>query len=197
LLYIFGCKLIPGGLKLSLISNLFSGESKPVAVAAVQPVVERPVSKPTPVSIEKTPVRPMGVVVRRPAVITKTQTAAIQASVKPRVDQSEQLRNTINLWAASWTAQDVEAYLSFYADSFRPAIGTAAKWRAQRRIRLKKPKYIRIDLDDIKLTNIAENNATIEFVQRYESNIYKDRTRKRLDLVLRNGQWKIRREVSI
>ena len=93
----------PGKLKvkLSLISNLFSGESKPMAVAAAQPTVERPVSKPKASSAEKTPVQPMDIVERSPAVRTKTQSAITPASVKPIVDQSEQLRKTIRLWVRS------------------------------------------------------------------------------------------------
>jgi len=181
----------PGKLKvkLSLISNLFLAETKSMTVAEAKPAAKPSLSR------SKVPVQPEGTVKR--AAIAADMPVSKPVSVKQKVDQSVLVRSTINSWAASWSAQDVSAYLSHYADSFKPAKGSAKHWRAQRHARLKKPKYIRVVLENIKLVKIAEKSASVELTQTYESNTYRDKSRKRFDLILANGQWKINREVSI
>jgi len=175
--------------KLSLIGNLFMEEAQASSevVAASAPVKQRPVSKPVAV-VTKPPVAV------RPA-ITETASKPVRAS--SQLNHRALITKTIQSWASAWSAQDVAAYLSYYADSFKPARGSASKWRAQRHARLTKPKYIRIALDKIKWLKIGEKDAKIELVQTYESNTYRDKSRKRFDLVRVNGQWKINREVSI
>ena len=112
-------------------------------------------------------------------------------------DQADKVTDTIKAWAKAWSNKDVEGYLSYYADSFRPARGSVAKWRSQRKVRITKPKYIRVGLTDIKLVQLDTSSARVELTQTYESNTYQDVSRKRLDLVLSGGKWKIAREISI
>ena len=183
--------------KLSLIDNLFleepqapaktSPEKVTVAAASVKPArVAAPASKPAP---EKQSV---------------TRAAMATAESKPagsrKVNQEQaasMVTNTIKAWAQAWSDKDVEGYLSYYADNFKPARGTAARWRSERKLRLTKPRYIRVGLTEIKLVQLGDRAARVELVQTYESNTYQDVSRKRLDLVLSDGKWKITREISI
>jgi len=178
--------------KLSLIGNLFMEEPeiKPEVVAAAQPVIKQPAAKPASAGIIK---RAAPAAIAKPAVTPQPR----PVTKKPAIDHQALITKTIQSWASAWSAQDVDAYLSHYADSFTPAMGSASKWRAQRHIRLTKPKYIRVALEKVKLLSISKNRARIELIQTYESNTYKDQSRKRMDLLLVNGQWKINREVSI
>jgi len=176
--------------KLSLISNLFmeETEARPEVVAAAQVVKQQAViSKPEPAKA----------VAVKPVTASRPRPASKPIRAVPDVDHQALITSTIKSWASAWSKQDVAAYLSYYADSFKPARGSASKWRAQRQARLTKPKFIRISLDKIKLLKINEKSARIELVQTYESNTYKDKSRKRFNMVLVNGQWKINREVSI
>ena len=184
--------------KLSLIGDLFTDESKakPQVVAAAKPV--QPAARPTPIVKKSEPIKtvatkpvPVKPVITRPVAISKPLQSMPDADHKALITQAMQS------WASAWSAQDVDAYLSHYAETFKPATGSLSKWRMQRHIRLAKPAYIRIALDELKLLTLSKNRARIEVVQTYESNTYKDQSRKRFDLLLVNGQWKINREVSI
>ena len=187
--------------KLSLISNLFTEEP-----AGQPPMVASAASSASTANNTSNPAAPAVGVIKRPESVAVTRPAAKPVEKRPTarpvisqpsVDQASLINSTIKSWASAWSAQDVTAYLSHYADSFKPARGSASSWRKQRKDRLTKPSFIRVGLDNIRLVKINEKSARIELIQTYESNTYKDKTRKRLDLVLQEGKWKINREVSI
>jgi len=47
--------------------------------------------------------------------------------------QSNIAINLVKAWARSWAAQDVDAYVSYYAVNFRPSSGLSnQQWREQR-----------------------------------------------------------------
>ena len=163
--------------KLSLISNLFHDESKyTIAARAPLPVVRRPA--------------PAKVVASKP-VVTKL------SSPVPAAEPSARLIKTLHAWAAAWSAQDVDRYLSHYAGSFKPARGSVTKWRLQREERLLRPAFIRVGLRDIKVVKMNKTTARLELMQSYESNTYQDESAKRFDLILEDGGWRINRERGI
>ena len=168
--------------KLSLIQDLFSPAPRNQEVAkAKEPT--KPVAKPVAPTIEAAPV-----------VAAKAEPAVPAKPQATPVDTKETIMNTVQAWAAAWSARDPAAYLAFYdADFVTPADMDRAAWEAQRSERLRKPDFIKVDLDYIKV-NVEDKTATVRFLQRYESNTFKSKDRKTLTLVNKNGTWKIQEE---
>jgi tetratricopeptide (TPR) repeat protein len=110
----------------------------------------------------------------------------------------QQVIDSLQAWAAAWSAQAVDLYLSFYHRDFKPLRGLKrAAWEAQRRTRLNNPTWIQVQLDDIKIEMTAENHARVTLVQSYKSNGYQDKTRKQILLAQSGNGWRIVKEHSI
>jgi len=131
-----------------------------------------------------------------------TQTPAEPMTVTPQqpIETAANERRTlaegaVRSWAAAWSAQDVDGYLSAYSSSFRPESGSRATWAAQRRERVAKPSYIQVDISNLTI-DVNGELATATFRQAYASGNYRDEVTKTLELGWENGQWKIRREFS-
>ena len=107
------------------------------------------------------------------------------------------LVTVVKLWAQQWSAKDVEGYLSAYADDFRPPDGSSrSTWAAQRRDRIRKPRFIRVELAGIKVRFLNDQYAQVNFKQSYQSESFKDNVDKTLLLRLQNGRWVIAEETS-
>lgn len=100
-------------------------------------------------------------------------------------------------WAARWSAQDVEGYLSFYATDFTPGRGLSLnQWRAQRRQRLTRPSFIKVGLSDVEVVFYGNEHAQVSFNQSYQSDTYRDRGQKTLLMKNVSGNWRIVEERS-
>ena len=125
-------------------------------------------------------------------VIDETSQSVI-ATVKPEKGDS-----FLRRWAEAWSSQEVEDYLTFYADQFIPPGGrTRQVWEAQRQDRLAKPDNITVTLEDFKLRAQVNGNLTVEVIQNYKSDLLADRTQKIFDFKPTESGWKILRERSL
>lgn len=98
---------------------------------------------------------------------------------------------TIQDWAAAWSARDVASYLSFYSANFSTPKGMSrADWEAQRKQRLTSPSSIRVDVYDLTVARKG-TQATVDFKERYQSNLLKTTVSKQLTLQQEAGAWKI------
>jgi hypothetical protein len=113
----------------------------------------------------------------------------------------------VKRWAGAWERRDVTAYAAAYEANFRGA-GTAAvasssaAWRAQRRERILSKRNIEVVLEDIQVSvqrgaPTDTPKANVRFLQRYRGDALRSISRKRLGMVLRDGAWLIREEVSL
>ena len=101
-------------------------------------------------------------------------------------------------WAAAWSRQDVDAYLSHYVEGFRPESGASHPvWRDQRRERLMRPSSISVEISELEVIPQDAQHVQARFVQDYRANHYRDRVSKRLDLMLEGDEWIIVRELSL
>jgi len=117
----------------------------------------------------------------------------VMVTVEPETGDS-----FLRRWAEAWSNQEVEDYLTFYADQFiSPGGRTRQVWEAQRRDRLAKPANITVTLEDFKLKPQANGNLTVEVIQNYKSDLLTDRTQKIFDLQSTESGWKILRERSL
>ena len=129
----------------------------------------------------------------------KTSAVVTEMAVEPLAnEEAERVLRTIHDWAQAWSDQDVDRYLTFYASNFNPADGTnRSQWAAVRRVRLRKPGFIRIGIDTPKIELQANQRVRATFVQSYQSDSYGDRVRKTLLLAMKAGEWKIIGEATI
>ncbi len=95
-------------------------------------------------------------------------------------------------WARAWSERRVEDYLACYSEDFQPARGMGlGEWRALRRTRLKRPRFIELDLADLEVEIESLNRARVSFSQTYRSDSYRDKVGKTLILSREDEVWRI------
>lgn len=116
------------------------------------------------------------------------------ASLEPAPESAEDF---MSRWAAAWSAQDVDLYLSFYGEDFVPPAGMKrGTWEQQRQVRIAKPQSIVVDISAVVVEERGDG-ARVELVQGYKSDVFADRTRKIFDLKRSGQEWSIVRERSL
>lgn len=124
------------------------------------------------------------------------------APEKPAYPEKEadisEVEESVMAWARAWSAQDSEAYLSFYSGAFDPPknLGSTA-WANQRKKRLLAPTFIRIKLSQMESAALDNKFVSVSFKQHYTSDRYSDTTRKLLLLKNEEGLWRILQESEI
>lgn len=105
----------------------------------------------------------------------------------------EALFETVDLWAAAWSDQNVTQYLANYSDDFAvPGRQSRRTWEALRRTRLTRPRYINLDIEYQRFELVETNVVDVFFRQTYSSNTYSDLTDKVIRLRKEDGtDWKI------
>ncbi|GAB4290958.1 MAG: hypothetical protein Kow0096_04750 [Thiohalomonadaceae bacterium] len=185
-----------------------------VAVAAPQaapvpPVASAPRPAPAPVPAPAAPAAPViepAPVVAEPAPVPEPAVAAAPtaapAAKEPAVPEvPEALRlavvTALQGWAQAWSQQNVEAYLAYYDAAYVPEGMARHAWEDERRTRLSRPAWIKVELEDVQVAAPAPDAVVVDLRQRYASPGYKDTTLKRMTLALRDGNWMITSETSL
>jgi tetratricopeptide (TPR) repeat protein len=185
--------------KLSLVNDLFSLPKEPapelIAEAKQQPQIaaiqQPPVVEPEPEVAPQIP-EPQLAERREPveqvplAVMTQNQESQSSISL---------IKQTVLEWATAWSRQDLNDYLSFYADDFSPADGrTLEQWRQIRRQRISSPRSIQVLVSDLVVDMLGLDHAQVTFTQVYNSPGYSDRVKKNLLFKQVQNSWRITQE---
>ena len=110
----------------------------------------------------------------------------------------ESVELVLQRWSDSWSTQDIDTYLSVYADDFIPSKEMSrGKWEEQRRNRVTSPSFIKVTLANTKIESLGPNHINVEFSQNYQSDSYSDDVRKLISLQKIDDQWLITREKTI
>jgi len=183
--------------KLALVRDLVGtapkGGAKPAAVVA-----QKEPAKPAAV-VAAAPEKPAPAPVEKPAAKPAPEPAKPAAEVKPEPKPAAaagdaEVLQAVNAWAAAWSKKDVDAYLAFYAKTFKtPAGEPRADWEAGRRQRITAPKSISVAISAPKVT-IEGDKATVSFRQSYRSDVIKSDGGKTLVLSKSGGRWQIVQE---
>ena len=89
----------------------------------------------------------------------------------------------------------MDAYLSYYADEFTPSDNLSKEaWKEQRRIRLRTPKFIKVNIIKPAVVMHGNEHAQADFLQHYQSDAIDDRINKTLLMRKLNDQWLIIQE---
>jgi Flp pilus assembly protein TadD/ketosteroid isomerase-like protein len=110
----------------------------------------------------------------------------------PPVAPKVAIEHALKGWAEAWSKRDADAYLSFYGEDFKVPGGRArADWETERRDRVTRPKFIKVEVDRIHIT-LDGDHAKVGFNQRYSSNIVrKSHGYKTLEMARQGDAWKI------
>jgi ketosteroid isomerase-like protein len=102
---------------------------------------------------------------------------------------------SVNAWAHAWSSNDVPGYLSYYASDFQTPSGLSrAKWEAERKARIAKPRKIEVGVDDPKVKFDEKNRAIVSFRQHYKSGGLSVTSTKTLVMVKNGDKWLIQQE---
>ena len=128
---------------------------------------------------------------------TAAKPALADSTASTKQNNANDVIEAIKNWAGKWSAKDVEGYLASYTNDFKPDDGLSrSKWASQRRIRLRKPRYIQVGVDNFQVNFIGDAHARVTFEQDYKSDTYSDKVTKTLLMAYRNGRWLIAEETS-
>jgi hypothetical protein len=115
----------------------------------------------------------------------------------PPAGANDAVRRAIDLWVAAWSDKDVDAYLSHYADDFKPDGGMSLRrWKKERKERVGEPAFIKISISKMHIEMKDQAHATARFIQHYQSDTYSDRVAKTLTLEKAGAKWLITGETS-
>ena len=107
------------------------------------------------------------------------------------------VRTSVLTWAEDWSSRNVDAYLSHYASNFKPSNKSSrSAWAKYRSQRLEAPSFVIVNISQLQSRANSDGSVTAVFVQDYESDGYKDKVQKTLQLVNAQGTWKIQSEIS-
>lgn len=153
---------------------------------------EASTSQPPPQQIDP-PVRQQTVEI---ALVDEPAKAAQQ---EPGLEAQEKadIITTLQGWAAAWSEQAAEVYLVFYDESYHPPGMSRQTWEDQRRIKLKRPEWIRVGLKNMEIKPLNNKEARVELIQEYQASNYQDTTRKEFHLRQTHDGWRIIAERSL
>lgn len=110
-----------------------------------------------------------------------------------------QVTQQLEIWRSAWSAQDLTGYLgSYQSEYYDEGFKNRQAWVENRQLSVTNPRFIRVQLTEITVVPLAKNIIQVQFWQRYESNRFKDKVRKKLLWQKQqDGAWKIMQESVI
>ncbi len=171
--------------KLELIKELFSGSPRAAKVTAKTDTSKTDtVAAVTPSTPEPQKVKTDDAAKESPPVVTAASG-----------DDTQDVLNTVNAWAKTWSKGDVAAYLAFYSQDFKTPNGESREaWEKSRKERISKSMSIQVSVIDPKVTLSDATHAKASFKQDYRSKTLKSTTAKTLRLVKSGDKWLIQTE---
>ncbi len=142
---------------------------------------------------------PLGEAATPKPIIHAAESMVPAAPALARVDERSQAAAMITLWAAAWSARDVERYLGFYAKDFVPPENISRDaWQEKRRDRILGKQHISVTISELGVEMLGENRAIARFAQTYEADKYREvAAPKTLILTREAGEWHIADEINL
>jgi len=110
-------------------------------------------------------------------------------------DQNKDVLDAVYAWAAAWSSQDADHYLSFYAADFKtPNNESRTEWETTRKERVTNPKFIQVSIGNPAVKFSDAEHATVSFRQSYRASHHSAAGRKTLLMVKYGGKWLIQEE---
>jgi murein L,D-transpeptidase YafK len=110
--------------------------------------------------------------------------------------QRKALLAKLEAWKADWERQDSDGFLAHYSSRF--LFGEGRGWVESKRRNIANKGWIKLDLTDLSLFLYPSDElAVATFTQEYDSNLFRNTSRKRLYLSQEGGEWRIALEKSL
>lgn len=110
---------------------------------------------------------------------------------------SEQVTQTLRSWVTTWSNRDVDNFLAHYSREFIPAGGIGLpEWIGRKTEEIGTADYIKVKLNNIRISQNAADLAIANFVQEYETDSINNRSLKSLTLKFNQDRWLILKEES-
>ena len=121
--------------------------------------------------------------------IQPVSAAPLVASPAETIEQESVAIGLVKRWALDWSAQNVDAYVSHYADNYSSSRSLSRKqWLAQRQVRLTNKEFINVQVSDFVVKDLGQQ-FSVTFRQYYQSNTVDDTVTKRLVFNKVGGDW--------
>jgi len=159
-------------------------------------------AKATPAPVQIPPAAPSAAVVAQAKPVPISEPAARPGREAPAPAQTQgvdtasarEVEQSVQAWAAAWSAKDMRAYFAAYSRDFDPAgKHSRSEWEEERRSRIEGKASISVKLSEMQ-AHVRGNNAVARFRQDYRANGISISSRKTLELVRQGDNWKIVRE---
>lgn len=119
------------------------------------------------------------------------------AQKAPGQHEVQRVIDTITGWARARSAQDVDAYLAYYASEFRlPGNQSRADWEKNRRQAISGTDAIPVTVTDIEVELLNEAVAWARFKEAYKTGGSREQAGKVLWLRRQGSRWKIVQEMK-
>jgi hypothetical protein len=100
----------------------------------------------------------------------------------------------MNSWKDAWEIKDIEEYISYYDNEFRSGDMNLIQWKIHKQRLNKKYKNIKVSLIDMDIKRISSDRVDVSFIQDYRADKYRDHGFKKIELIQRGQDWKIKGE---
>lgn len=116
--------------------------------------------------------------------------------LKKRVlSAQKEIENFIFSWREAWEIKDLKNYISCYDKRFRSRGMNLNAWKRHRDRLNRKYRSLKVDISDLKIKPGSKSSAKVSFKQDYRADRYNDVGLKKMVLVKRGKNWKIKEEV--
>ena len=170
-----------------------SASNAPINNVPVKPALSASANNPPPVM--QTP----SVARAEPKTMESAQKTPVkQQSIVASNTEREAVLAVVDSWAKAWSAKDVPAYLSYYAENFQtPKNQTHKHWADERTAKIMNKDRITVRLEAPHVS-IKGNVATVKFLQFYTGGSVKSKSQKTLLLTRAapGAKWQIQQEQS-
>jgi len=153
--------------------------------------------EPTHEAIEPTPHAPS-----KPIITQDKPTNAEPVTPTIVIHQEQSITGVLDaleIWRKAWSAQNINAYFSAYADDYKPEkrFGSIDAWKAYKTRVTANKKFIQVNFEQVEVNMHDDKRATVMFLQRFRSNSYNGDDLKRITLKYTAAGWKIVSEASV
>ncbi|WP_164885244.1 L,D-transpeptidase family protein [Geovibrio thiophilus] len=98
-------------------------------------------------------------------------------------------------WKISWESMDIGKYMAAYSSSFSSDGFSYESWKADKTDKFQKYSTIKINIDNIKISQVSPKRVRVSFIQHFIGDSYSDTGIKTLELEGCPGDYKIRSEL--
>ena len=188
------------------LSRIYLAGADPQLVVLLKREWSQIAAQPAKVAAEPSRTRPSkdhaGVAMAPAPRLPATEKAKAEPAAKPPpavtpepAAEAGKVRNMVETWRRAWEQKKLADYIACYHPGFTADGRNLSQWRKYKDELNQRYKYIRIGIQDLKVTVDGES-ARAYFEQHYSSDVFRSRAFKMIELRKKGDDWKIYREIT-